>query len=134
MVDASHSEHEQMIDVTKKTLEIIGVKDIPVLYAFNKCDIAELPYPAVQKDIVFLSAKQRIGMDELVNAIQNKILKNNWCGDLLIPYSQGELVHYLNEHAKIESVIYEGTGTRLTLELKAIDHDRFQKFMTEPEF
>jgi GTP-binding protein HflX len=44
VVDISHPQHEDQIDVVTKTLKEIGAGDIPVLFVFNKMDLYRKSY------------------------------------------------------------------------------------------
>ncbi len=44
IVDVSHPQHQDHIDVVKRTLKDIGAGDIPVLYVFNKMDLFRESY------------------------------------------------------------------------------------------
>ncbi|MNJ02571.1 hypothetical protein D3C73_1625740 [compost metagenome] len=50
---------------------------------------------------------------------------------MLIPYDQGGVVSYLNEHAHIKSTEYEEEGTKLVLELKPSDHAKYEEYVIQ---
>lgn len=132
VVDYANPEYERMIEITNRTLEEIGIKDIPVIYAYNKSDLTDQAIPEVGEDRVYLSAKQRIGLDELVGLIRQQVFKDYIRCDMLIPYDQGAVVSYLNEQANILNTAYEEEGTRLTLECKKSDYGKYQHYVVEP--
>lgn len=132
VVDYANPEYERMIEITNRTLEEIGIKDIPVIYAYNKSDLTDQAIPEVGEDRVYLSAKQRIGLDELVSLIRQQVFKDYIRCDMLIPYDQGAVVSYLNEQANILNTAYEEEGTRLTLECKKSDYGKYQHYVVEP--
>lgn len=132
VVDYANPEYERMIEITNRTLEEIGIKDIPVIYAYNKSDLTDQTIPEVGEARVYLSAKQRIGLDELVGLIRQQVFKDYIRCDMLIPYDQGTVVSYLNEQANILNTAYEEEGTRLTLECKKSDYGKYQHYVVEP--
>jgi GTP-binding protein HflX len=129
VVDYHNPEYERLIDITNETLKDIGIENIPTLYAYNKADLTDKVIPEVQKDIVYLAAKPRIGIQELTDEIAKRIFTDYVQCEMLIPYDQGNIVSYLNEHANITETAYEEEGTKLVLELKASDYAKYEQFV-----
>ncbi|WP_313891952.1 GTPase HflX [Psychrobacillus sp.] len=129
VVDVSNDEHRYMMDVTNETLLAVGVKDVPTVFVYNKSDLAELKYPHVAEDNIWISAKEGAGLDELLAIIKEHIFSDYVVCDLLIPFDRGDIVSYLNEHATIQSTDYEEEGTLIKVEVKKSDYDRFQPFI-----
>lgn len=130
VVDYANPEYERMIEITNKTLEDIGIKDIPVIYAYNKADLTEQTIPKVIDNGIYLSAKRRVGIEELADLISEQVFKDYIRCDMLIPYDQGAVVSYLNEHANILDTSYEEDGTRLVLECKQSDYGKYEHYVT----
>lgn len=130
VVDYSHEEYEQLVSVTNDTLKELRAYDIPTIYAYNKCDLTEHPYPAVTGDDVYLSARNRSGLDELIQVIRDHIFDDYMKCELLIPFSQGRLVAYFNEHAHVEATEYEPEGTRMKLECRVSDFEKYREDVT----
>ncbi len=131
IIDSSHPNYRQQMEVTDETLEQIGAKDIPTVYVFNKADLTSMTIPSVDKDSVFISAKEKIGITELIRVIVNKAFSRYVKCRMLIPYDQGGIVSYLNENAHIHSVSYENDGTLLEVECKEQDYQKFEKFVIQ---
>jgi GTP-binding protein HflX len=129
VVDVSNAEHGFMMNVTNETLKAVGVEDIPTIYVYNKADIADVPYPVVSGDNIWISAKQGIGLEELVQLIRQHIFSHYVKCDMLIPYDQGNVVSYLNEQASVFNTAYEEGGTLLSLEVKAADYAKYQHYV-----
>lgn len=129
VVDVSNAEHGFMMDVTNETLKAVGVEDIPTIYVYNKADIADVPYPVVSGDNMWISAKQGIGLEELIQLIRQHIFSHYVTCDMLIPYDQGNVVSYLNEYASVFNTAYEEGGTFLSLEVKAADYAKYQQYV-----
>ncbi|MCE5173151.1 GTPase HflX [Paenibacillus profundus] len=129
VVDFSNPEYEQHIRITNETLKAIGVEDIPMIYAYNKIDLKEGDIPQSQDNIVYTAAKQKQGIDELIGAIRERIFKDYVKCEMLIPYDQGQLVSYLNEHATILLTEYEEHGTKLTLECRQSDYSKYELYV-----
>ncbi|MFJ7827260.1 GTPase HflX [Psychrobacillus sp. NPDC096623] len=129
VVDVSNDEHRFMMDVTNETLQAVGVEDVPTVFVYNKSDLADMKYPYVAGDNIWISAKEGAGLDELLDIIKKHIFSNYVRCSLLIPFDRGDIVSYLNENASVSSTSYEEEGTVVQVELKKSDHDRFQEFL-----
>lgn len=126
VVDIADPQHEQHMAVTDETLKALGADEIPTLYAYNKADLREEPYPQVEGNSVTLSAKKNRGIAELVTLIRSRIFTDYVQCEILVPFDRGSIVSYFNEHADVQSVSYEEQGTRLKLECRAADYERFR--------
>lgn len=133
VVDFSDPRHPQLMEVTRQTLEEIGVRNVPVIVAFNKSDLADTEIPRVDGDAVYLSAKQRIGIRELAGLIASRIFKDYMQCELLIPYDQGRILAYLNEHGNVLSTEYEPDGTRIWVECRHSDFEKYRDYVVAHE-
>lgn len=127
-VDYANPNYEQLIDITNETLKKIGVENIPTIYAYNKSDMVDVEIPKVQEDRVYLSAKKHVGIEELVEMIRSHIYKEYTKCEMLIPYDQGQVVSYFNNHVHVLSTSYENEGTKLQIECKTSDYEKYKHF------
>ncbi|WP_110113056.1 GTPase HflX [Bacillus sp. CGMCC 1.16541] len=132
VVDYSNPHYEQLIDITNNTLKQMGIEDVPMIYAYNKVDLVDEQEPKVE-NAVYLSAKKKMGMDQLLDAIASYIFDDYVECQMLIPYDKGYVTSYLNEKATIFETSYEENGTLLTLECRKKDFDTYQAFVIENE-
>lgn len=128
VVDVSNEEYRYMMDITNETLDKIGVEDVETLYVFNKSDRAGRDYPVYQDGQLWISAKEGAGIQELIDQIKQRIFSDYQTVELLIPFDQGDLVSYLNEHAHVLETEYEESGTKLVVELSEKDAARLANF------
>ncbi|MBT2288989.1 GTPase HflX [Paenibacillus albidus] len=126
VVDYADPQHLQHMAVTNETLKALGVEGIPTLYAYNKADLTQQPYPLVEEDRIYLSARHKRGIDELAGLIRSRVFSDYVECELLVPFDRGEIVSYFNEHAHVQAVSYEENGTRLTLECRAADAEKYR--------
>lgn len=131
IIDSSHPNFRQQMEVTNETLCQIGAKTIPTIYVFNKADLTSMKIPSVDEDSVLISAKEKIGITELIQLIIRKAFSRYRECRMLIPYDQGRIVSYLNENAHIKSVSYESNGTLLDLECKEQDYQKYEEFVVQ---
>lgn len=131
VVDFSNPEYERLIEITNQTLKEIGITDLPVIYAYNKSDLADRSIPEIQGDKVYLAAKPRIGIQELVKLIRERVFKDYIRCEMLIPYDQGAVVSYFNDRAHIFETSYEPEGTKLSMECKLSDYGKYKQYALE---
>lgn len=131
VVDLSNPNYNHEIEVTKDTLNQIGARDIPVIYAYNKIDLAQEPMEIQQEDSVQISAKNGIGIDKLTNLIREKIFVDYVQCKMLIPYDKGDITSYLRANANVKLVKYENEGTLLNLECSKIDYEKLEEFVVQ---
>lgn len=131
VVDYSNPNYEHLMDVTNETLKKIGVKDIPVIYAYNKSDLMDMNIPTIQNDRIYLSAKEQIGISELVQLIRREVFKDYIMCEMLIPYDQGQIVSHFSTHAKIHATEYEENGTKIKVECKMSDFKKYERYVVK---
>ena len=129
VIDYSDPHYKEMMETTNETLKQIGITDIPMINVFNKADKIEIEFPILEgDDQVVISAKQDASLDLLVDVIKKHLFKDYVTTTLLIPFTDGHVVSYLNEHTNILDTTYESDGTLLTVEMSVQDYQRFGKY------
>ncbi|WP_054704122.1 GTPase HflX [Bacillus sp. JCM 19041] len=109
VVDYSNEHYEEMIQTTNETLKSMDIQR-PLIYVYNKIDLALEPSSGTQGNEVFVSAKTKQGLDALVNMI-SAIVFSDWSTyNFFIPYSEGKTAAYLNEHAHVTSQVEKDNG------------------------
>ena len=132
VIDYSDPHYEEMIKTTESTLHQIGIEDIPMVYVFNKADRTAVEYPVMEgEDRIVISAKDAASIDLLEQIIRQHLFKDYQTATLLVPFAEGNVVSYLNEHTNILETTYEEAGTRLKVELSSEDLHRFENYLTE---
>jgi len=129
IIDVSASDYEEQMRVTGNTLQEIGASNIPVINVFNKIDLTSEYKAKMINNRVFISAGKKVGLNLLLERINQELLKKYIECHMFIPYNQGNLLSYLNDNAHIKSVRYENEGTLLNLECLENDYKRFHKFV-----
>jgi len=129
VVDVSNEEHPFMIDVTNKTLSEVDVEEVPTIYVYNKSDLANVKYPMVSGDNIWVSAQEGAGLDELVELIRQHVFSDYVECEMLIPFDRGDVVSYLNANAQVKDTEYEELGTKLFVELKHADLKKYEQYV-----
>ncbi|CAM3108888.1 GTPase HflX [Lactiplantibacillus plajomi] len=132
VIDYADPHYKEMMATTEKTLKEIGVHDVPMIYAFNKADLTEADYPNQQEDQLIYAAKDEASLQALTKMIKAKVFKDYVTTTLLIPFSDGDVVAYLNDHANILKTDYLADGTQLKVELNSVDAQRYAKYEVTP--
>lgn len=131
VIDYSDPDFYSQMQVTKETLEKIGAGDIPVIYVYNKSELMLDKLPLVDENEIYLSIKERKGMNELIDIIIENLFKNYKKCKMLIPFSQGAVVSYLNDHANVMSTEYNENGTLLLVECREAQYNKYKEFVIE---
>lgn len=130
VVDYSDSHYKEQIEVTKKTLRELGADGLPMLYVYNKADkVMEDKLPIVKPDSIYMSAKEKIGLEELVCLIEEKLAGGYRECTMLIPYTDGRAVSYLNENAVVYDTQYQAEGIYMRLNCKTQDSRYYEKYL-----
>jgi GTP-binding protein HflX len=131
VVDYSNPNYKQHIEVTKETLKELGADNIPIIYAYNKTDLEEGEISKDEKDCIYISAKNKAGIDELVNEICKSAFPQHICCQLLIPYEKGNILSYFKDNANIKSTEYNSDGVLISMECKESDYERYKQFESQ---
>ena len=131
VIDYSDPDFAEHIEVTKETLEKIGASDIPIIYVYNKSEYMLDKLPLVDENEIYLSVKEKRGMDELLDMIIANIFSDYKKCKMLIPFEHGSIVSYLNEHANVISTDYEEKGTILIVECNEAQYNKYKNYIVE---
>lgn len=112
VVDASDEHYADHIRVTQETLKELGAETIPCIYVYNKAERIhpreKLPF--IVGDKIYLSAKEQIGMEELLSLLYEKIFGSQKKCDFLLPLSRGDILNTLFRTAVVSSYEYRADG------------------------
>lgn len=133
VVDAGDENHKEHIEVTNNTLMEIGAGNIPVLYVYNKADKIMEPekLPVIREDKVYVSAKQKIGLEALYDTIVGRLSKGYHRCNMLVPFDRGEIVARLMDNGAVLNKEYTQNGVFLELNVNEEDYNRYQEFVVK---
>ena len=131
IVDISDPHYREMMQTTEDTLNEIGVTDIPMIYAFNKADLAGVSYPTLDGNELTYSAKQLQSLEMVTALIKKQVFKNYVEAKFLIPFNEGQVVDFLNGNADVKKTDYTEEGTEITAELKEKDYQRLARYVIQ---
>lgn len=124
VVDASHPQARQQMDVVRGVLEELGAGSKPLITALNKADLC----PPVELDLlnreveggVVTSARTGTGLDRLTSAMATAFRPRLEHVSLVVPYDQQGLVSLLHEKGTVTRVEYGQTGITVEADIEAI--------------
>ena len=134
VVDITHPNAADQVSAVEETLEEIGVTDKPVVMAFNKIDeLEQSPHNELHKnnldgaggegrvtlgewqeeypDAVAISARERVGLDALLQRVEQTLGSGLVAIRVRIPYNATELVNTFHRKGIVESEDYSPRGT-----------------------
>ncbi|MBD5520893.1 MAG: GTPase HflX [Lachnospiraceae bacterium] len=136
VIDYSDEHYREQIAVTEKTLKELGADGIPMLYVYNKADKMTSDadpdcsrLPVVTENGIYLSAKEKIGMEELICLIEEKLSGGYKECSMLIPYTDGRAVSYLNENAVVYDTQYKEDGVLIKVNCKMEYYRYYDKYL-----
>ncbi|MDR2889261.1 MAG: GTPase HflX [Lachnospiraceae bacterium] len=132
VVDYSDEHYQEHMQVTLDTLKELGAAHIPMITIYNKADKCMADYPTIKgNDRIFLSAKQRAGLSELVGMITEAVTSDHVAVDFLIPYCESGIESYFIEHAIVDKKEYLEEGIALSVRCRPADRDRYGWYVVD---
>ncbi len=133
VVDASYENFAFQMDVTEKVLKEIKAEERKKITIFNKMDKIAYDEGIIPwgEDILYVSAKNGKGMDQLIQKIREIIFSGMVQATLLIPFERGDISSYLCNHTKIQKMDYKEEGVYIETKLLKADFNRYKEFVCD---
>nr|WP_222150454.1 GTPase HflX [Clostridioides difficile] len=132
VIDATNISYELQKSTTEGVLKELGVNDKKHILVYNKVDKLELDiYPKSQEDIVYISAKQGINMDKLLNMIETALMENTYSVSLMLPYERGDIFSRIKDKYNVENFEYGESGITLDVDLDEEDFNIYREYILE---
>lgn len=131
VIDCSNPYYPQQIKVTNDTLKHIDADQIPQIFVYNKVDLIAGQPPIQDGATVHISAKKRLGYDELITEITKAAFSNFETYKLLIPFDKGQLISYLKDSYGLNSLEYVDNGTLVEVDLAPSDFDLYKEYIVK---
>ncbi|GIK63058.1 MAG: GTPase HflX [Chloroflexota bacterium] len=142
VVDATHPNLMQQIEAVEDTLAEIDVPRIPKILVLNKIDMVEGGKPDSEKfaglgysAIVGVSALEKMGIQELLQAVEDVMKTTLVPIRVLLPYSQGELLSWIHTRGVVDREEHTQEGVLIEAHLPARAVQRVEQFFesTSPD-
>lgn len=131
IIDFSNPFYLEQKRITEETLAAIGVFNVPIIYAYNKCDLVDpekIPLNNLAEGRVYIKAREENGVKALVDLISQELFKDYIHCTLKIPYAMAEIVAYFEHNSKVLKKEYEEDGALISVECRKEDFLRFRKY------
>lgn len=119
VVDSSNSAREEQIKTVYKTLKELECLNKPIITVYNKVDKENVIKPLPKDDFAMytleISAKNGLGIDKLLNTIEEIIKSFKKSINILIPYEQSSYVSMI--HGKCEIIQNENRENGMFFEI-----------------
>ncbi|WP_294757489.1 GTPase HflX [uncultured Lactobacillus sp.] len=129
VVDASDPNMIQMIRTTQNVLAEIGVKNTPMITAYNKADKSERNYPQIEGSGILYSAIDTKSIATLADLITKHIFSSYKQINLLLPLSAGKILAYLHENAQVLKENYQNDGIHVVARLSPQEQARLANYI-----
>lgn len=133
MIDYSDENYMDQIRVTEDTLRELGAADIPTVYVYNKADkcMDESKLPKVEDGRIYMSAKKKLGVDELLTMVESTIEHSFVEASLHISYNEGKILSYMNDNASVRETEYTEDGILIRAKMNRIDYERYKQYVID---
>ena len=134
VVDFSDENYKRQMEVTFETLKELEAGDISQIIVYNKADKCNLEkLPRVNGTQIYISAREGIGIAELVDLIKNTVYTDNQEYAFLVPYDRGEAISYLLDHSVVLELEYREAGVWLKARCSRRDAGVYQMYAVQRE-
>lgn len=131
VIDSSDPNREEHIQVVDRLIAKLAKDGTPVLRCYNKADLVSAEDIPIGEDVVKISAKQGLGMEELLHAIENALGHSRHHVEVTLPYSMGGMVDTLHSNAQVLGVDYTGDGIVVDTVVDEILYGRLRAYITK---
>ena len=110
VIDAADPNRQEHIAVVDSLILKLAKPGTKVLQCYNKAELVSPEDIPIGEDVVKMSAKLGVGMDKLLQAIENALGHSRHHITVRLPYSMGGMVDTLHSSAQVLQVEYTGEG------------------------
>ncbi len=132
VIDASDPNRQEHIQVVDSLIAKLAKPGTKVLRCYNKADLADPMDIPVGEDVVKMSAKHGMGMEELLSAIEGALGQSRHKITVCLPYSMGGMVETLHNNAQVLSTDYTAEGIVVETVVDDILYGRLRDYIIEP--
>ena len=131
VIDSSDENREDHIAVVDKLIAKLAKPGTPVLQCYNKADLVDAVDIPIGEDVVAISAKSGMGMEQLKIAIEKALGHSRHHIVVTLPYSMGGMVETLHSSAQVRSVDYTAEGIVVETVVDPILYGRLREYITK---
>ena len=131
VIDSSDPNREEHIEVVDKLIAKLAKPGTTVLRCYNKADLVEATDIPIGEDVVKMSAKQGMGMQDLLSAIEKALGQSRHQITVTLPYSRGGMLETLHNNAQVLSTDYTAEGIVVETIVDDILYGRLKNYITK---
>ena len=131
VIDASDPNREEHIEVVDRLISKLAKPGTPVLRCYNKADLVSAEDIPIGQDVVKMSARLGLGMDDLLKSIEKALGHSRHHIFVTLPYSMGGMVETLHSGAQVLGVDYTGDGIEVETVVDDILYGRLKNYITK---
>lgn len=129
LCDASSDEARVHLQVTNDLLESLGCGDTPIITVLNKCDLLDDSVLSQEFDsYIKISAKSGLGIDKLLQAIDDNLPVRMKRVKLLVPFASAGVISEIRAGGTLISEEYVADGIRVEAVVDEIIYAKVSKF------
>lgn len=113
VIDASDPDADVKLHVVYETLRKLGIKDKPIVAAFNKQDLVadgEAVKDLTADRSIRISAKTGKGVTELLSALEEILMEQKTYFEGIIPYNKAGIIQQVRQYGQLLSEEYGESG------------------------
>ncbi len=131
VLDINNSNVQAQAEAVYKTLKEIGADHIPILTALNKTDQLSDPLKAQKsleniENTVAISAQYGIGINDLLERIQDHLYESLTTIEVFLPYENGRLISLFHDQGQIDRVEHLVNGVKINGKIPGILVSQFR--------
>lgn len=128
VVDCSNKYIDRQIDTTLKVISELKAGDKDIITVFNKSDLLDKSLLNDNRADVYTSMKTLDGFDELIDNIKTNLFKDLINVNMIIPYTDGNILNEIANNCTILDIKYLEEGTLINVEINDILNKKYERF------
>jgi GTP-binding protein HflX len=131
VIDASDPNCRDHIEVVNSLIAQLAKPGVPVIEAYNKCDLVTDDDIPRGENRVAISAREGRGIDELCHLIEENLGRGLHRARFLLPYSMAGQVDALHQTAQVISLEYTDVGILIEVVCDDATYGRLSNYRSE---
>ena len=128
VIDISAKDVMHKINVVEGVLKDLDVINKPKINVYNKSDLLD-KVPENKGDSVYISAKERIGIDKLLEMIDRFAYSDLSILDFYFSYANNNEYLFLKKNSKILKEEYDEKGIKIKAQVSAMERNVLKDFI-----
>ncbi len=128
VIDSASDDVMMQIETVEQVLKDLGIKDIPILYVYNKTDLRRYALIKAKQPSIFISVKHQIHLDLLENKIVELCFNEEHHCFFKVPYINGAIYQELRHHCTLLEESYEDEDVIMEVRCSSAIFEKYQAF------